>query len=95
MTGLTLLTFASPCLKAWPANAGHYSRKAGGQVIVSVQNPFHLDDYSEPEPDIALLKPRADFYSESLPTPADVLLIIEVADTSVDADRRVKVPLYA
>jgi Uma2 family endonuclease len=74
---------------------GLLNRKAGQAVIVSVQNPFRLDDYSEPEPDIALVKPREDFYAQSLATPADVILIIEVADTSVDLDRRVKLPLYA
>jgi Uma2 family endonuclease len=74
---------------------GLLSRKVGRDVIVSVQNPFRLDDYSEPEPDIALIKPREDFYAQSLATPSDVLLIIEVADTSVEVDRRVKIPLYA
>ena len=71
------------------------SRGVGGIAIVAVQNPVRLNDFSEPQPDIALLKPRADFYSNSHPTPADVLLIIEVADTSVDFDRRIKLPLYA
>src|SRR5689334_12520741 len=66
-----------------------------GEVIVRVQNPVRLNDFSEPEPDIALLKKREDFYASGHPTPADVLLIIEVADTSVDFDRRVKLPLYA
>ena len=74
---------------------GLLNRKVGQDVIVSVQNPFRLDDYSEPEPDIALVKPRDDFYAQSLATPADLLLIIEVADTSVEVDRRVKLPLYA
>ena len=64
-------------------------------AIVSVQNPIGIDDFSEPQPDVALLKPRADFYSNFHPTPADVLVIIEVADTSVEYDRRVKFPLYA
>jgi len=66
-----------------------------GEVIVRVQNPVRLNDFSEPEPDIALLKKRQDFYASGHPTPADVLLIIEVADTSVDFDRRIKLPLYA
>ena len=66
-----------------------------GKAIVRVQNPVRLNDFSEPEPDIALLKPRKDFYATAHPTPADVLLIIEVADTSVDFDLRVKLPLYA
>jgi Uma2 family endonuclease len=70
-------------------------RKVGTSAFVSVQNPVRLSDFSEPQPDIALLRPRDDFYSNAHPTPADVLLIIEVADTTVEYDRRVKLPLYA
>jgi Uma2 family endonuclease len=71
------------------------TRRAGDAAVVAIQNPVRLNDFSEPQPDIALLKPRDDFYSNAHPTPADVLLIIEVADTSVDFDRRIKLPLYA
>jgi Uma2 family endonuclease len=71
------------------------NRSLGNAAVVAVQNPVRLNDFSEPQPDIALLKARDDFYSNSHPTPADVLLIIEVADTSVEFDRRVKLPLYA
>ena len=60
-----------------------------------MQNPVRLNDFSEPEPDIALLKPRDDFYSQSHPTAADVLLVIEVAETSVEYDRSIKMLLYA
>jgi Uma2 family endonuclease len=67
----------------------------GASGIVSVQNPIQLDDYSEPQPDVAVLKPREDFYEQSLPTPADVLLLIEVADTTLEYDRQIKLPLYA
>lgn len=63
--------------------------------IIRVQSPIRVDAYSEPEPDIALLKRRADFYAASHPTPDDVLLVIEVAETSVGYDRGVKIPLYA
>ncbi len=65
------------------------------EPIVWVQNPVRLDDSSEPEPDICVLKPRADFYGESLPTPADVLLLVEVSDSTLEFDRRRKLPLYA
>jgi Uma2 family endonuclease len=71
------------------------NRKIGDEAIVSVQDPIRLDDYSEPQPDIALLKPRADFYAQGLPQAEDVLLIIEVADSSVEYDRNVKLPQYA
>src|SRR5215467_3550089 len=57
------------------------SQRVGNAGIVSVQNPIGVDEYSEPEPDIALLQPRPDFYSKSLATAGDVLLVIEVADT--------------
>jgi Uma2 family endonuclease len=66
----------------------------GESAIVSVQNPVRLNDYSEPQPDLALLKPPDDKYRHTLPQPDDVLLVIEVADTSVDFDRSVKIPLY-
>ena len=72
-----------------------FNRRLGGMVQVSAQNPILLDDYSEPEPDIALLKPRSDFYAEAHPLPSEVLLVVEVADTSVEYDRQVKAPLYA
>lgn len=65
------------------------------KAIVWVQNPVQISDYSEPLPDVALLKRRADFYAQANPQPADVLLIIEVADSSVEYDRDVKIPLYA
>lgn len=72
-----------------------FVRKLEGRAIVGVQAPVHLSDLSEPQPDLALLRPREDFYSHSHPTPGDVLLLIEVAETSADFDRAVKAPLYA
>jgi Uma2 family endonuclease len=70
-------------------------RVAGGEAIVWVQNPVQISDFSEPLPDVALLKRRDDFYAQANPQPADVLLIIEVADSSVEYDRDIKIPLYA
>lgn len=64
-------------------------------AIVWVQNPIRLSERSEPQPDLALLRPRPDFYSQAHPGPGDVLLVVEVAETSVEVDRDVKVPLYA
>ena len=66
-----------------------------GRAIVRVQNPVLLNDYSEPQPDLALLRPRADFYASGHPAPQDVLLVVEVADTSAGIDRAAKMPLYA
>ncbi|MBI4634933.1 MAG: Uma2 family endonuclease [Candidatus Rokubacteria bacterium] len=66
-----------------------------GRAIVRVQNPVRLSERSEPQPDVALLRPRPDRYASGHPGPADVLLLIEVAETSLETDRGVKVPLYA
>jgi Uma2 family endonuclease len=54
-----------------------------------------LDRYSAPLPDVALLRPKTDFYSEAHPEPEDVLLLVEVADSSLSWDRTVKARLYA
>lgn len=72
-----------------------FAQSVGPAAIVSVQNPVRLSIYSEPEPDVALLRPKADFYSNSHPGPFDVLLVVEVSDTSIGYDRETKVPLYA
>lgn len=64
-------------------------------AIVAVQNPIALAPLSEPEPDLAVLRTREDFYSESHPSPEDVFLIIEVADATLEKDRTVKAALYA
>ncbi len=66
-----------------------------GLYIVRVQNPVRLGERSEPQPDLALLRPRPDFYSNAHPTPGDVLLLVEVSQTSEEYDREIKMPLYA
>jgi Uma2 family endonuclease len=71
------------------------SSQAKQAFIVSVQNPIVIDDYSEPEPDVAVLRMRDDYYTQDLPIASDVLFVVEVADTSVEIDRSVKIPLYA
>jgi Uma2 family endonuclease len=71
------------------------ARLAGHMSIVRVQNPIRLSNYTEPQPDVSLLKLRDDFYAKGHPSPADVLLVVEVADTSLGYDKHVKVPLYA
>ena len=66
----------------------------GDRAIVSIQNPARLDRFSEPQPDAALFRPRADHYRTGAPPgPADVLLLVEVADSSLRYDRAVKLPL--
>lgn len=67
----------------------------GKNGIISIQNPIRLSDSSEPQPDIAILSPRDDFYSSALATPDDVFLIIEIADSSLEYDRDEKLPRYA
>ena len=68
----------------------------GDRAMVSVQCPIRLGPYSAPEADFALLRPRADFYGTGeRPGPADILLLIEVSDSSLRYDRDVKLPLYA
>lgn len=68
---------------------------AGNRAIVSIRDPLALPPDSEPQPDLALLRPRLDFYAGSHPGPEDVWLVVEVADTSAPFDRTVKIPLYA
>ena len=63
-------------------------------AIIRVQNPLVLSSRSEPVPDLMLLRERQDFYADSHPRPNDVLLLIEVADSTVGTDRDVKIPLY-
>ena len=72
-----------------------FTRHSSEDAIVRVQSPIHLPDSTEPEPDLALLKPRDDFYAGGHPGPEDVLLVIEVSETSVEYDSEVKLPLYA
>jgi len=69
--------------------------RLGERTIVRVQSPLRLGDLAEPQPDLALLRPRSDFYATAHPGPEDVLLVVEVAETSSDYDRQIKIPLYA
>jgi Uma2 family endonuclease len=68
---------------------------AAGRYVVFPQNSLALSEHSEPQPDLTVLKHRDDYYRAALPVPADVLLLIEVSDTTGDFDRSTKVPLYA
>jgi Uma2 family endonuclease len=72
-----------------------FSEAVGRSAIVAVQDPVRLGDRSEPQPDLMLLAPRADFYEAAHPTAADVLLLIEVSDSTARHDREIKLPLYA
>lgn len=70
------------------------AERSRGRAIVDVQDPVYLDRWSLPQPDVTLLRPRADFYTAH-PRPEDLLLVVEVADTSLRYDRDLKLPLYA
>ncbi len=72
-----------------------FVRATDDRAIVRTQGSFELSMWSEPEPDLTILVPVDDFYKRALPTPADVLLVVEVADSSLARDRDVKLPLYA
>lgn len=71
------------------------AEKLGGGFQVRVQNPSRLNDISEPQPDLALVRWRDDYYRGAHPRPDDVLLAVEVADSTVNADPTSKIPLYA
>ncbi len=72
-----------------------FERRFGDYIFVSTQNPVHIDEYNEPEPDISLLKPRDDFYTTNLPLPSDVLLVVEISDSTIEYDRETKKIIYA
>ena len=70
-------------------------QRTGDATIVHVQNPIQLSDLTEPQPDLTLLRPREDFYAGKRPTPEDVILVIEISDTTLRYDREIRLPLYA
>jgi Uma2 family endonuclease len=92
-------------IKMAPIGSGHAGRvkrlnhtltvMLDGKAVISVQDPVVLGDYSEPQPDIAVLRWRDDFYIHANPQAEDILLIIEVADSTVRYDRTTKLPVYA
>ncbi len=75
--------------------SSYLNRLFATTYIISVQNPIILNDLSEPQPDISVVRFREDFYKDSLPAAADISLIIEVSDVSVEFDRSIKFPKYA
>ena len=72
-----------------------FVQRLGRRAVVAVQNPVRLGDLSEPQPDLALVRPRPDDYGGGHPHPGDVLLLMEVADTTAAWERQHKLPLYA
>lgn len=72
-----------------------FMRAVGESAIVSVGSTLILGEYSAPQPDLMLLRPRNDFYRQSNPIPEDVLLVLEISDSTWRYDREIKAPLYA
>lgn len=71
-----------------------FSKLSKDRWLVWPQNPLRLDDHSEPEPDVMLLKPAADDYTLRHPQPADVFLLVEVSDSTLELDQVEKIPAY-
>ncbi|BAY90707.1 MULTISPECIES: Uma2 family endonuclease [unclassified Tolypothrix] len=65
------------------------------QGTIRTQDPITIADNSEPEPDLVIVRNRADDYLANYPNPSDILLLIEIADSSLKYDQEVKLPLYA
>src|SRR5690606_27967438 len=65
-----------------------------GITILRIQNPIHIDQWNEPEPDLAILSYKKDRYNKAHPEPADILAVIEVSDTTYEYDKNVKLPIY-
>lgn len=72
-----------------------FVRTFGDQAVVNPQNPLQLSDWTEPQPDIVILKPRPDFYEHQRPMPADVLFVMEVSDTTLRFDLKIKLTYFA
>ena len=72
-----------------------FSSQLPGHAIISVENPVRLSDYTEPQPDVVLLKPRADYYTAKHLSAEDTFLVIEIAENSLKYDRNFKLHLYA
>ena len=66
-----------------------------GKAVVSVHNPLRLNQYNEPQPDIVVFKWRADYYASKPYTPEDTLFVLEVSDTTLRYDTKIKLPIYA
>lgn len=67
----------------------------GNRAVLSPQNPVQLSNWTEPQPDIVVFKPRSDFYEHKMPVPDDVLLLMEVSDTTLRFDLKIKLPFFA
>jgi Uma2 family endonuclease len=78
-------SYAEECLRA----------KLGDRALVRTQDPIHLDEHSEPEPDVVLAMPHPKRYADHHPTPEEILYVMEIADTTLAKDRTIKARVYA
>jgi Uma2 family endonuclease len=90
-----MAALGSPHAACVDRTAQWFTVRTVGRAQTRVQSPIRLPPRSEPEPDITLLRPCEDFYASGHPQPDDVLLVIEIAHSSLARDRRRKIPLYA
>jgi Uma2 family endonuclease len=72
-----------------------FTTQLGLRAVVDVQNPARVNDRSKPQPDLLLLRPIPQMLTDVTPRAEDVLLLVEVSDSSLDFDRQIKMPLYA
>jgi Uma2 family endonuclease len=72
-----------------------FSRVFGDKAFLSIQGPLCINEWTELQPDVVLFKPRPDFYAAKIPDPSDVLLVVEVSDTTLATDQKIKLPRYA
>lgn len=91
---VTKMTINAPHASTVKRTHRVFARSFGDRVVLGSQDPVQLTD-SVPEPDVSVLEFRADFYADAHPTADETLLLVEVADSSLDEDRNVKGPLYA
>jgi Uma2 family endonuclease len=73
----------------------YLGRALGVDAIIGVQDPVHLGERSQPQPDLSVLRPSPNFYASAHPTAEDIFLLVEVSESSARIDRQIKVPLYA
>ena len=73
----------------------YFPQDSRQRIIVRSQGAIHINQDSEPEPDITLLRFREDLYADSQPRPADILLVMEVSDSTLSFDRGPKLEMYA
>jgi Uma2 family endonuclease len=89
-----MATIGTPHMAVVIRLTSRFGALAADRFLISTQNSIEIPPFSEPQPDIVLLRPRADAYWNARPAPADALLVVEVADSSLAWDRDVKIPMY-